>query len=361
MSRVGCLSAALALAIAAAACADDGSSESTAVSTTADTTVETPTASDSPSETGPIDVTVDVRFAEASPDLVRWSDPLLDVYSPPGGDNLPLVVMLPPHSLTKQNSATVQLANSVAQQGAVVAVVNWSELENPPEAYEDPALLTGIARAGQSVADCAVSFAASRAGEYSADPSRLVLVGELYGANAASMVALGTADPLPGCRTPDTGWGVTGLIGVNADWLVTAPFFDNVASAAVGAFSPWTLLDQAPMIPTRLVVTPAGATVGTRCDDPGADWMTLRDPTGTMREQLDAVGGFDDGCIDLGDEAKATAEEMSARGLPADVVWLTNSDAATRSGSGGQVLEFGQADLDLLVDTIIDTAQISDS
>ena len=112
MSRVGCLSAVLTLAIAVVACADDESSEPTAVSTATDTTVETPTPSASPSDTGPIVITPDLRFAEASPDLVRWSDPLLDVYSPPGGDNLPLVVMLPPHSLTKENRSTTPAGRS---------------------------------------------------------------------------------------------------------------------------------------------------------------------------------------------------------------------------------------------------------
>ena len=81
--------------------------------------------------------------------------------------------------------------------------------------------------------------------------------------------------------------------------------------------------------------------------------MVPRDPTGAVRAGIDAVGGFDDGCLDLGDEAAVMAREMSEHGLPAEVVWLTNADGATRSGSGGQVLEFGGADVSLLADTII--------
>ncbi len=343
------------LAAVGAACGDDEVAEPTDASTT--TTVEASTTSDSSPDSGSVTVTSDVRFAEASPDLALWSEPLLDVYSPQEAGNLPLVVLLTPHGFTKDNPSTVQLANGIAERGAVVVVANWSQQEDPPETFEDPAALTDIARAGQSFAGCAVSFAASQAAEFGADPSRLVLVGELYGANTASMVALGTADPYPGCLASTTEWSATGLVGLNDDWLAGAPFFDAVASAAVEVFSPWALLDQAPTIPTKLVVTSDAVTVTGRCDDRDADWMTSRDPTGAMREQLDAVGAYEDGCVDMGDMADAMAAEMAAQGLPAEVVRLTNPDAATSSGPGGQVLEFGQADLTLLVDTIMDAAQ----
>ena len=100
---------------------------------------------------------------------------------------------------------------------------------------------------------------------------------------------------------------------------------------------------------------PGAVTIGMR------KWMTSRDPAGVMRDQLDAVGAYEDGCVDIGDEAEAMAAEMSAQGIPTEVVWLTDPDAATSSGPGGQVLEFGQGDLSLLVDTIMDAAQASGS
>lgn len=349
---------------------DDDSSSTTEEQTTAavedETTITTTeadqsTASDSPPDSGSVTVTADVRFADVSPDLALWSDPLLDVYSPQQADNLPLVVLLTPHGFTKDNPSTVQLANGVAERGAVVVVANWSQQEDPPETFEDPAALTDIARAGQSFAGCAVSFAASQAAEFGADPSRLVLVGELYGANTASMVALGPADPYPGCLASTTEWSATGLVGLNDDWLATYPDFDAVASAAVEVFSPWALLDQAPTISTKLVVTSEAVTVARRCDDRDADWMTSRDPTGAMRDQLDAVGAYEDGCVDMGDQAAAMAAEMAAQGLPAEVVRLTNADSATSSDLGAHVEMFGQADLTLLVDTIMDAAQVSGS
>jgi hypothetical protein len=359
MNRGVYLLAVIGLAVAGAACGDEEAGEPTIASTTP--TGDVPTTSESSPDNLPVAVTSDVRFADASPDLALWSDPVLDVYSPQEADNLPLVVLLTPHGFTKDNPPTVQLATGIAEQGTVVVVANWSQQEDPPETFEDPAALTEMARTAQSFAGCAVSFAAAQAAEFGADPSRLVLVGELYGANTASMVALGTADPYPGCLASTTEWSATSLVGLNADWLATAPYFDAVASAAVEVFSPWALLDQAPTIPTKLVVTSDAVTVARRCDDRDAEWMTSRDPAGAMRVRLDAVGAYEDGCVDIGDEAGAMAAEMSAQGLPTEVVWLTDPDEATSSGPGGQVLEFGQGDLSLLVDTIMDAAQASGS
>jgi hypothetical protein len=105
-----------------------------------------------------------------------------------------------------------------------------------------------------------------------------------------------------------------------------------------------------------LVVTSDAVTIARRCDDRDADWMESRDPTGAMREQLDAVGTYQDGCLDMGDQAEAMAAEMSAQGIPATVVRLVNPDGATTSGAGGQVDVFGQGDLTVLVDTVMEAA-----
>ena len=73
----------------------------------------------------PVSVSTDVRFAGQAPTLAMWSEPLLDVYSRGGAEPVPLVVILPPHSLTKSDSpAIVQLAEGLARGGSVVAVAN---------------------------------------------------------------------------------------------------------------------------------------------------------------------------------------------------------------------------------------------
>jgi hypothetical protein len=276
----------------------------------------------------------------------------MDVYVPSGAQGLPLVVFLPPHGMTQDDSeAYAQLATAVAERGAVVAVANWSQLDDPPETFTDPAVFAEMSVAGQSLAGCAVSYAAEHAGEYGADPSRLVLAGELYGANAASLVALGTPEPYADCLAA-VGWTATGLVGINDDWLALYPAFDQVAAAAVEAQSPWAMLGAGPKVPVALVVTAAGVAVSPRCDDRDADWMVLRDPSGAMRGRLDEVGAYGDGCVDLDDEAEAMALEMRAQGLPAEVVRLANSDGATESDAGAHLAQLGPADLAALADTV---------
>ena len=272
-------------------------------------------------------VTRDIRYASSVPDVAQWSEPLLDVYAPAGGRGLPLVVMFPPHSITKDDAgAFTQLATAVAEGGAVAVVANWTQLDDPPAIFEDAAALEQIAGLDQSVAGCAVSYAVAHAADYGADPSRLVLLGELYGGNVASKIALGTPEAFAGCAS-SAPWKATGLVGWDTDWMAEMPAWDGLgkdAARAVAALSPWPTLANAPKIPVELVVSDAARAATGRCDDRDAAWMVARDPTGAMRKRLDEVGAFADGCQDVGDVAKATAAEMQALGIPADVVALTD-------------------------------------
>jgi hypothetical protein len=53
---------------------------------------------------------------------------------------------------------------------------------------------------------------------------------------------------------------------------------------------------------------------------------------------------------DLGDAAKATAAEMLALGIPAEVIELT--DGATSADAGGHVASLGPADLATLAHSV---------
>jgi hypothetical protein len=310
-----------------------------------------------PPSSATVTVTRDIRYASSVPDLAAWSDPLLDVHAPAGARGLPLVVMFPPHGLAKDAvEAFDQLADAVAEAGAVAVVANWSQLEDPPASFEDPAALEALAGLGQSVAGCAVSYAVAHAADYGADPSRLVLLGELYGGNTASKIALGTPAAFPACDAT-AAWRATGLVGWDTDWLATMPAWDGFgadAARAVAALSPWPSLADAPKIPVELVVSDVALAVSGRCDDRDADWMAWRDPTGAMRDRLDEVGAYEDGCQDLGDAAKATAAEMQALGIPAEIVAL--ADGTSQAGNGGHVASLGADDLATLTQTVLKAA-----
>ena len=146
-------------------------------------------------------------------------------------------------------------------------------------------------------------------------------------------------------------------MGWDTDWLAEMPAWDTLgkdAARAVAALSPWPTLAKAPKIPVELVVSDAALAVSGRCDDRDAAWMVARDPTGTMRKRLDEVGAYADGCQDLGDAAKATAAEMQALGIPAEVVALT--DKTTSADAGGHVKQLGAADLATLAQTVLKAA-----
>lgn len=302
-------------------------------------------------------VTRDVRYASSQPDFAPWFAPLLDIYAPPGARGLPLIVMFPPHGLGKdQAGAFAQLATSVAERGAVAVVASWSQADDPPSVFADPAALETIASLGQSVASCAVSYVVANAAVYGADPARLVLLGELYGGNVAGMLALGSAAPFPGCDATGA-WKAAGLVGWDADWMVAMPAWDALgadAARAVSALSPWPSLADAPRIPVELVVTEIARKVSARCDDRDAAWMVARDPNGVMRRWLDEVGAYADGCVDLGDAAEATVAAMQDVGVPAELVAL--SDRTTTDAGGGHIGSLGAADTAMLVQAALKAA-----
>jgi hypothetical protein len=308
----------------------------------------------SPSAAPAVTVTRDVRFATAPPDLASWSDPLMDVYAPDGAQALPLVVLLPAHATTKDDSpAYAQLATAIAERGAVAVVANWSQLVDPSTAFTDPTAFSELSALGQSMAGCAVSYAVAHAGDHGADPSRLVLAGELFGANAASMVALGSPDPLPGCGA-SADWTATGLAGVNDDWLALFPAFDGVPAAAVEGQSPWGLLDDSAPMPVVLVTTQAGQDASTRCGERDAAWMADRDPSGAMRARLDQVQAYADGCVDDADEARAMAAELATHpGFTARAFHLANDDGGTQSDPGAHLQRLGASDLADLADAVV--------
>jgi hypothetical protein len=324
-----------------------------------------------------VTLTTDVRYAERAPSLAAWSEPLLDVYSPSDATRaLPLVVILPPHGLAKEDApAMAQLAQALAERGAVAAVANWSQLEDPPEEFTDAEVLEQFAANGQSMADCAVTYAVAHAAEHGADPTRLVVVGELYGANTASMVTLADPAPYPTCSA-SADWRAAGLVAVNGDWFVGYPAFDALSddvSRAVLALTPWAALPDGPgsgasaavgPVPrVRLVVTDAAVEVSKRCEGgQDAEWLDLRNPDGILDKALGSAseaGVFADGCVDLGDMATVMAVQVGTALPPAEaagaqeVVRLANTDGLTVSGGGGHLQELGPEDLALLTDTIM--------
>ena len=314
-------------------------------------TTPTPTAAPSlatatpPPTLGVVAMTSDVLFSDSTP-AASWTRPAMDVFAPAGAHALPLVIIFPPHSLTSTDYPVHrQMAEAIAAKGAVAVVADWSQTEG---GTESPAAVATFMEGGRSVAACAVTYAVEHAADYGADPSRLVLVGQYYGANVASLVALARSKPLPGCRAGTTKWAATGVVGWDGDWLAWYDAWDAFgadAAQVVDAVSPWSLASSAPKVPMTFVTSDFAAKDTRRCETAAVPWLTWRDPSGAIRARLESVGALADGCVDTVGMAEAMAAEFAAHGLRTSLVHLTDG------GSTDSVL--APADLSRMVDAVV--------
>ena len=302
-----------------------------------------------PPTLGAVVATLDVVFSDSTP-TESWTPPTMDVFAPAGAHALPLVIIFPPHSLTSTDYPVHhQMAEAIAAKGAVVAVANWSQTSG---GTENPAAVATITAGGRSVAACAVTYAVEHAAAYGADPSRLVLVGQFYGANIASLVALAPAKPLPGCRAGTTKWAATGVVGWDGDWLAQIAAWDAFGAdvaKVVAALSPWSLASTARKVPLTFITGDFAAADTRRCETAAVPWLTWRDPSGAMRARLESVKALVNGCVDNVGSAKAMAVEFEAHGFHASLVHLTDT------GSTESLL--APADLSRMVEAVVTLTQ----
>lgn len=250
----------------------------------------------------------------------KLSEALLDVYAPVGVEGGPVVVIF--HGLTWTKGRYMELATAIAEQGAVVFVADWTK-GKPSTADIRDGLLDEV-----DGSSCAVSYALAHAGEYGADPETLILFGHSAGANEASMIGLRQATPLPECAVEMTPFVADGMVLWEGDWLISEPTgwdgYGESLPLAMGGITPWSWLATGPRMAVALVTTAGGVTVSQleRCgvSDPAHPYW-LRDPDGWFREQLEAAGALEDGCISgFGDSSAVLADIMREQGF--DVVEL---------------------------------------
>ena len=160
-----------------------------------------------------------------------------------------------------------------------------------------------------------MSFAGSHAAEYGADPNRIVLVGNSAGAKQASMVALADTSPLAGRAVPSAEWTPDGLLSWEGDWLLDDPSWDVFGQdlpALATVFTPWDALDHAAAVDVELAVSATSREELKRCPaSEGADWLVDRDPTGSLRSELEAAGALADDCVDIGERADLLVAAMT--------------------------------------------------
>ena len=240
----------------------------------------------------------------------------LDIYTPNSEGPWPVVVAF--HGTgARDGRATYNVATEAAAQGLLVFTPTWLDGHSFPMTGE-------VVDTLRQEASCAVAFAQQRATELGGDPDRTVAYGFSAGLTPAMWAALAPeAGPIPGCATDAAPIPVSGVVAGEGDYFQYTPFFDDAfQSDPVGMQAQGAAMIDPAMWPADLDASfflwSAGdgsepRTVG----DPGdeTDVLAQRDPTGSIRADLERLGQLEDGVITLVDAARLMADRLAAAGL----------------------------------------------
>ena len=186
---------------------------------------------------------------------------------------------------------------------------------------------------------CAVGFAQAHAAEYGGDPRRTTVVGSAGGDHQALWSALGLVRN-DVCDDPIL-YQPTGLVAGSPQWLFELEYWDEAivdpesnARDTLDRF--WNPDRWHPATDLRVHLWSAPYAGNDRViRDPIADdsWLRLRDTTGTLVDDLEALGAFRDGVIGHNDNAQLMYLRMRLAGIP---VTLDASDASWRDVKASQ-------------------------
>ncbi len=235
----------------------------------------------------------------------------LDVFYPTEGGPWPLVVIFPGAC---DNCADTSSARIVAQGGAVVAAPRyWHGIgSSTPTEY-----LAGNTHGDRAA--CAVGYAQAIAGDYDGRADMTTVVGFSAGVHPAGWVGLGVANDEM-CDEPIKHLPRGLVVGdgqfIFQDTAWDRAFQDEGATETVDRYlnpDRWNIVDD---LMVHLWSTESTLTSTAIEDPPQADsWVWLRDTTGTLVDDLRAVGALDDGTVDFYDNALLLERRMLDRGI----------------------------------------------
>ena len=276
-----------------------------------------------------------VRYeVEVASGFVYWTDGAttftVDVVYPIGAQGpLPVVVTFPAYIAGTKDLTT---AREMAERGAVAfAPMTVPQGDRPPEDYIDGMDFDRGA--------CAVGFAQAHAIEYGGDPRRTTVVGSAGGDHQALWSALGLVrndvcdDPI--LHPP------IGLVAGVPQWLFQVEYWDEAvidpesnARDTLDRF--WNADRWHPAADLRVHLWSTPYTGNSRgISEPIADdsWVRLRDTTGTLVDDLEALGAFLDGAVGHDDNARLMYLSMRRAGI---AVTLDESDSTAFNATPSQ-------------------------
>ena len=181
---------------------------------------------------------------------------------------------------------------------------------------------------GFEVSTCALAFAQQEAAAYGGDPDRIVTYGFSAGSQPAAWLALGHATtPISGCMASGpTNAPVGAVLGDSEYFMHTTLYQEGFDTDSAGMqahvaalIDPTTWPDD---LSARFRIWSAPFGTGTRTFDDAWDddgWFAQRDPDGTIRADLDALGQLDDGIISFFDEGILLAYRLESVGADVTV------------------------------------------
>jgi len=240
----------------------------------------------------------------------------LDIYAPTSDGPWPVVVAF--HGQGARDAPTTRtVAIDAAAQGMLVFTPTWLDGHSFP-------LTADVMDVMRQRASCAVAFAQQQATELGGDPDRTVVYGFSAGLTPAMSAALAPAEgPIPGCATDASPTQVTGVVAGEGDYfLYTSIFDDAFRGDPVGMQAQAATFVDPSVWPKDLdaefFLWTAGdgsepRTVGDVTDETGL--LSQRDPTGSIRADLERLGQLEDGVITLVDAGRLMADRLAAAGL----------------------------------------------
>jgi acetyl esterase/lipase len=276
---------------------------------------------------------------------VDGDDHLIDVYAPDGQGPWPVAVAFHGRSSDgKDTASTTSIAEAAASAGMVVFAPTWYTGDPFPLGIDD---IDHLGDAG----NCAVAFARAHAGEHGGDPARIVVYGFSAGTGPALVSALDPAEgQIPGCRSPSTGAPVAGAVLGDGETFWHSAAFDGAFGEDLDAMqdSVASLTDATrwpPDLDTEFFVWAAATGTAPRdLDDPGnPTWITNRDPTGSIRSDLERLDQLADDVVSYVDAAQLLELRLREAGV----------DVTLEITPGGHTVA---EKLPLLVDWLLDAS-----